>query len=172
MPPNTQNEKGKGWDQSAGAHLLLVDDNDALLAGFEKSLARDGFRISVARSGTDALAQVKTQPPDLILLDISMPEPNGYEVSRLLKQNPLYAEIPIIFLSVRGGVAIDPTTSNWYAARAQAQRLAARVGGAAFFSKPVRSAELRQTIKCLLYLRRHGRSSGRLDPRIQAPIVL
>ncbi|CAM2010849.1 hybrid sensor histidine kinase/response regulator [Acanthopleuribacter pedis] len=79
--------------------ILLVDDTPANLKILGQCL-RDRYEVSVATSGAQALHMIwDRQTPDLILLDIVMPEMDGYEVCRRLKENPLSRDIPIIFVT-------------------------------------------------------------------------
>ena len=84
--------------------LLVVDDapdNLALMNG----LLKDLYRVKVANSGERALKIASTLPlPDLILLDIMMPNMDGYEVCRRLKADPVTADIPVIFLTAKAEV--------------------------------------------------------------------
>jgi CheY-like chemotaxis protein len=76
--------------------ILLVDDhreNLELLARHLKSL---GWEVSLASNGREALAKVKTSKPNIIVLDMIMPEMDGFEVARFLKDNPDYCDIPIL----------------------------------------------------------------------------
>jgi putative two-component system response regulator len=86
------------------ATVLVVDDtaNDLSLIA---NLLRDDYRVQVANNGESCLSIVaKEPPPDLILLDIMMPDPDGYEVCARLKANPLTRSIPVIFLTGKTGV--------------------------------------------------------------------
>jgi adenylate cyclase len=83
---------------SRKATLLLVDDTPENLSVLN-DLLKDSYRILVARSGERALKLAAEQQPDLILLDIMMPEMDGYEVCNLLKADSLTREIPVIFLT-------------------------------------------------------------------------
>ncbi len=79
--------------------LLLVDDAPANIQ-VANSILKDEYRVRVATSGAKALELVKVKPvPDLILLDVEMPEMDGYEVCRRLKADPETREIPVIFLT-------------------------------------------------------------------------
>ena len=80
------------------ATLLLVDDTPENLSVLS-DLLKDSYRILVARSGERALKLAAEQQPDLILLDIMMPEMDGYEVCNRLKADSLTREIPVIFLT-------------------------------------------------------------------------
>jgi two-component system, sensor histidine kinase and response regulator len=79
--------------------LLLVDDVPNNLKVLYTYLTGLGFKVRVARDGIDALAQVKLQPPDLILLDVMMPKIDGFETCRRLKEDPETADIPVIFMT-------------------------------------------------------------------------
>ncbi len=84
------------------ANILVVDDapeNLRLLAGM---LARQGYKARRAPSGRLALQAVESTPPDLILLDVDMPEMNGYEVCERLKGDDRFRDIPVIFISALG----------------------------------------------------------------------
>jgi len=79
--------------------LLLVDDAPANIQ-IANAILKDDYRVRVATSGAKALELVKAKPaPDLILLDVEMPEMDGYEVCRRLKTDPETREIPVIFLT-------------------------------------------------------------------------
>ncbi len=81
--------------------VLIVDDKLENLQVLEKNLSRREVDVSSATSGRQAFELVETDLPDLILLDISMPEMNGYEVCKKLKENPDTKDIPIIFITAR-----------------------------------------------------------------------
>ncbi len=79
--------------------ILIVDDHPDNLDLLEALLGRQNYEVYRAESGTVALERVRQVEPDLILLDIMMPEMDGYEVCRRLKAEPLLAMIPVIFIS-------------------------------------------------------------------------
>ncbi len=82
-------------------YVLVVDDILKNLQVIGTILEEAGFEISVADNGKDAIEMVKADKPDLILLDIMMPEMSGFEVIRHLKANPETEEIPVIFLTAK-----------------------------------------------------------------------
>ncbi len=86
-------------DPASTAVILLVDDNPNNLRLLAKILEAEGFTVRKALSGKMALQGANRNPPDLILLDINMPEMNGYEVCQRLKANTLTRDIPVIFIS-------------------------------------------------------------------------
>ena len=86
--------------------ILVVDDAPVNVKVLTAALRQD-YIIKVAVNGLDALASAKSEPyPDLILLDVMMPEMDGYEVLRLLKENPATSRIPVIFVTAKAS-AID-----------------------------------------------------------------
>lgn len=78
--------------------VLIVDDTETNIDILVDTLG-DDYDIAVAMDGESALEAVEEEPPDLILLDIMMPDMDGYEVCKRLKDNPKTADIPVIFLS-------------------------------------------------------------------------
>src|SRR4029453_10100974 len=86
------------------ANILIADDtveNLRLLAGM---LEAEGYEVRPVINGRQALQAVERDPPDLILLDINMPEMNGYEVCEQLKARPELRDVPIIFLTALSDV--------------------------------------------------------------------
>jgi len=80
--------------------VLLVDDTPTNLS-LLSNILKEKYRIKVANSGTKALELAFASPPDLILLDVMMPEMDGYEVCRQLKDNPDTRDIPVLFLTAK-----------------------------------------------------------------------
>lgn len=81
------------------ADILIVDDTPANLRLLSDMLQTQGYGVRKAINGTMALKAVRSLPPDLILLDINLPDMNGYQVCEALKQEPAFKPIPVIFLS-------------------------------------------------------------------------
>ena len=79
--------------------ILVVDDVQSNVLLLKALLGREGFGIVIAMNGTEALQKLKSEHPDLILLDVMMPDMDGFEVAGHLKLEPEQAEIPIIFLT-------------------------------------------------------------------------
>jgi len=82
-----------------GADILVVDDIPANLELLSEMLKAEGYKVRPVTSGGAALQAAKSLPPDLILLDILMPDMNGYEVCNRLKDDDVLKDIPVIFLS-------------------------------------------------------------------------
>ncbi|WP_413171992.1 diguanylate cyclase domain-containing protein [Anabaena azotica] len=108
--------------------ILIVDDNPDNLRLLSKMLESKGFKVKKTVSGEIAIQAAKIEPPDLILLDINMPDMNGYEVCRQLKSQEKTANIPIIFIS-----ALDQTTDKV---------IAFEIGGADYITKPFQELEV------------------------------
>ena len=119
--------------------LLLVDDSLAnlqVLAGMLKQLR---YQVRLAPSGELALRSARHSPPDLILLDINMPDMNGYEVCTQLKADETLKAIPVIFLS-----ALTETLDKVKAFK---------VGGVDYITKPFQLEEVTTRVKTHLALR-------------------
>ncbi|MBF0220451.1 MAG: EAL domain-containing protein [Gammaproteobacteria bacterium] len=115
------------------ATILIVDDNPNNLRVLENILVGAGYRILPAMSGASALRAVQKVMPDVVLLDVRMPEMDGYEVCRRLKESPGCKDLPIIFIS-----ALQETEDKLKAFR---------VGGVDYITKPFHSLEVLSRVK-------------------------
>ncbi len=127
---------------SESATILLVDDDARNIRLLEALLRPEGYLTVSASSGRAALAAVALQPPDLILLDIMMPDMTGYEVARILKADPASANIPLIMVTAL-------TDRN-------ARLEGLNAGAEDFLTKPVDRAELWVRVRNLLRLKEYG----------------
>jgi adenylate cyclase len=109
-------------------NILVVDDTPNNLRLLSTLLMEQGYEVGKAINGQMALKSAQAAPPDLILLDINMPEMNGYEVCSLLKANPQTRDIPVIFIS-----ALDEVLDKVKAFS---------VGGVDYITKPFQSEEV------------------------------
>jgi two-component system response regulator MprA len=80
-------------------HILVVDDNDLNLSLIAKILELEGYQVTLARNGTEAIQSAMHAMPDLAILDVMMPDMDGYELCRKLRQPPLNARMPIVMLT-------------------------------------------------------------------------
>jgi phosphate regulon transcriptional regulator PhoB len=85
-----------------GGRILIVEDEADIRDLLAFHLERAGYHVTRSRTGADALRQVRARPPDLILLDLMLPELDGLEVCRRLRQDPRTASVPIVMLTARG----------------------------------------------------------------------
>lgn len=120
-------------------NILVVDDNLSNLKLLSNLLSQEGYNVRKALSGEMALTSVKTRLPDLILLDIGMPDMDGYTVCRLLKADPLTAQVPVIFIS-----ALSESFDKVQAFQA---------GGADYITKPFQFEEVIVRIRHQLALK-------------------
>jgi adenylate cyclase len=91
-------------DPPRPADILIVDDMPANLSLLSSMMAAQGYEVRAAINGSMALMSAAAVPPDLILLDVNMPQMDGYEVCRRLKADARTADIPVIFLSAMSGI--------------------------------------------------------------------
>ncbi|MEM9538434.1 MAG: response regulator [Cyanobacteria bacterium P01_E01_bin.42] len=119
--------------------ILVVDDKPANLSVLSQMLSREGYEVRVSLNGKFALQSCQILTPHLILLDIMMPEMDGYEVCQKLKENPQTRDIPVIFIS-----ALDDAFNKVKAFE---------VGGADYIIKPFEAIEVLARIKHQLKLR-------------------
>ncbi|HBE36035.1 MAG TPA: adenylate/guanylate cyclase domain-containing response regulator, partial [Cyanobacteria bacterium UBA11368] len=87
------------------ANILVVDDTPNNVRLLSVILSKQGYQVRKALNGERAIAAVQEFPPDLILLDVMMPEMNGYQVCQQLKASPKTRSIPVIFLSALDDVS-------------------------------------------------------------------
>jgi two-component system alkaline phosphatase synthesis response regulator PhoP len=84
--------------------IMIVDDEPDILTTVGKILELDGYEVIRAVDGRDCLSKLNADTPDLILLDIMMPEMSGWDVAARIKENPRWNTIPIVFLTAKGDV--------------------------------------------------------------------
>jgi DNA-binding response OmpR family regulator len=82
--------------------VLIADDEENIVTALEFLLQRRGYETRVAKNGEDALCEVESFAPDLVLLDIMMPRKSGYEVCQRMRSRPEWRHIKIIMLSAKG----------------------------------------------------------------------
>src|SRR3970040_1515538 len=83
------------------SRVLIVEDEPDIRELVVHHLKREGYQVSAAASGEEALRQVQAAPPDLVLLDLMMPAMDGLEVCRRLRHDPATASLPIVMLTAK-----------------------------------------------------------------------
>ncbi len=83
------------------ALILAVDDEPELLNMIDFTLRSEGYRVALARDGREALQQVQAQRPAMVIMDVTMPEMDGFEALRRLKEDPATEALPIVMLTAR-----------------------------------------------------------------------
>jgi sigma-B regulation protein RsbU (phosphoserine phosphatase) len=142
----------------AKGSILIVDDTPANLQLLARMLADRGYQVRPVLDGQLALASVEAEPPDLILLDIRMPEMNGYQVCERLQANPSTRQIPVIFLS-----AMDALEDKVKAFRA---------GGVDYVTKPFQIEEVTARVETHLTLSRLREQLQQANARMAAELQL
>ena len=116
--------------------VLLVDDEPNIAVSLEYLMKRDGYAVRTAADGEAALACIAEEKPDIVLLDVTMPKRDGYDVCQALRANPATRDVKIVILTARGG-AVEGEK-------------AMALGADAFFSKPFGLEDLSRRVRELL----------------------
>jgi signal transduction histidine kinase/DNA-binding response OmpR family regulator len=115
------------------ATILIVDDEEAIRSLLHQELSEAGYLIEEASNGKDALEKIRINKPDLIILDVMMPEMNGFDLAAILKNDPQTMDIPIIVLSI-----------------VQDKARGYRIGVDRYLTKPIDTAQLFTEVGTLL----------------------
>jgi DNA-binding response OmpR family regulator len=132
--------------------ILIVDDDADSLKLIGLMLHRQGYEVVAANAGNQALARAVNDSPDLIILDVMMPDMDGYEVCRRLRSNPKTKDIPIIMFTAK--TLIDDKVAGFEA------------GVDDYLTKPTHPAELSSRIKAILA---KTRGNNEAEPAVAAP---
>ncbi|MCS6877385.1 MAG: response regulator [Geminicoccaceae bacterium] len=116
--------------------VLVVDDEPNIVLSLEFLMRRAGFEVQVARTGGEALKALEGEPPDLVLLDVMMPEVDGYEVCERLRAKPEWRKTKIVMLTARG--------------REAERERGLALGADAYITKPFSTRELVEQVKRML----------------------
>lgn len=116
--------------------VLVVDDDPQIVRVVEINLTQEGYQVRTAGDGEAALAAVREERPDLVILDVTMPRMDGFEVLKRLKADPAVADIPVIMLTAR---AEDEEVFEGYG-----------TGAKWYLTKPFEPGELRQVVRHVL----------------------
>jgi CheY-like chemotaxis protein len=84
--------------------ILLVDDTDFYLKAYKSKLMGEGFVVTTANNGVEAIKSIATERPDMILLDLMMPVMDGFKVLQTIKADPNLIEIPVVVFSAKGNM--------------------------------------------------------------------
>ncbi|HRE15804.1 MAG TPA: response regulator, partial [Rhodocyclaceae bacterium] len=134
-------------------NIVIVDDNPNNLAVLGEILRQEAFKVRPALTGALALRAIFAQPPDLVLLDIRMPDMDGYATCRALKSNPATADLPVIFISALN--AIEDKLEAFQA------------GGVDYLTKPFQPEEVLARVRTHIDLARARRALAESNARLQ-----
>ncbi|MGB7378857.1 MAG: response regulator [Rivularia sp. (in: cyanobacteria)] len=149
--------KSDSCRQVGEENILIVDDNLENLKILSATLSEHGYKVQSVTSGSMAFTVTQLTPPDLILLDIKMPDMDGYEVCKQLKECQKTCDIPIIFLS-----ALDNVSEKVRAFK---------VGGADYITKPFQVEEVLVRVKHQLTILRLSRQIKAQNQQLQHEII-
>ncbi len=116
--------------------ILIVDDELSILVPLKFLLEKNDFGVDLAQSGKDALDKIAQAKPDLILLDIMLPDLDGYEIFQKIRENPEWDDIKVIYLSAKNRDVDIAKGLN--------------LGVDAYVTKPFSNADLMQKVRSLL----------------------
>lgn len=116
--------------------ILIADDEPNILISLEFLLKREGYEVIAVQDGAEALARVRAERPDLVILDVMMPRRNGFEVCQDLRQDPEFAGTRIMMLTAKG--------------RAAEMSKGLALGADLYLTKPFSTRELVARVKALL----------------------
>lgn len=116
--------------------VVVVDDEAAVGAAVRDLLSAEGFEVEAPGDARAALPDLIREPPDLVILDVNMPEMSGWELCAILRRQPATRAVPILFLTGRQEVR-DRIT-------------AMQLGGSDYLSKPFDAEELRRKVRSLI----------------------
>jgi len=122
---------------------ILVDDEPDFCSIVQGQLEKEGFEVELAYNGVEGLEKIRANPPDAIILDVMMPEKDGYEVCNELKGDDKLADIPVVLLTA---VASHVTSTRY----SHADGMSTEADD--YIAKPASAEEITQSIKGLLGL--------------------
>lgn len=128
---------------SAKQRILVVDDEPDFCLIVQGQLEKEGFEVDVAYNGVEGLERVQENPPDAIVLDVMMPEKDGYEVCKELKDDDKFCDIPILLLTA---VASHVTSTRY----SHADGMATEADD--YIAKPASAEEISQSLKRMLQI--------------------
>jgi two-component system, OmpR family, phosphate regulon response regulator PhoB len=120
----------------ARMRVLVVEDEDNIAVALDYLMTREGYAHDRVASGGDAMARIRKTHPDLVLLDVMLPEVSGYDICRSIRQDPDLADVKVLMMTARGS-AIE-------------RRRGMELGADGFISKPFELKELRDEVRRLL----------------------
>ena len=126
---------------SCKKRILIVDDEPDFSMIIKKNLEKEGFEVELAYDGAEGLAKVRSNPPDAIVLDVMMPEIDGYKVCSTLKSDDKYSGIPIILLTAVASLVTSTRYSHYDGMSMEADD---------YLPKPASAEQIAESVKRLL----------------------
>ena len=119
-----------------GGSVLLIEDEPNIIEAIRFILSRDGWRVDTHSDGLTALDAVRTRRPDLVVLDVMLPNRSGYDILHDLREDPEFKELPVLMLTARG--------------QKKDRELAEKLGASSFMTKPFSNGEVLETVRALV----------------------
>ena len=129
------------------SHIFVAEDEENIVSLLKYNLEKEGYKVSTSDNGEDALNQIRDKNPDLILMDWMMPNLSGIEISKQLKRDKKYNDIPIIMLTAKGEEedklkAFDVGTDDYVTKPFSQKELNARIKSLLRRTKPQSSSDI------------------------------
>lgn len=116
-----------------GGHVLLIEDEPNIIEAIRFILSRDGWAVDVHSDGLTAIEAVARRSPDLVILDVMLPNRSGYDILTDLRAAPQTQSLPVLMLTARG--------------QKHDRELAERLGVSRFMTKPFSNAEMLRSVR-------------------------
>lgn len=116
--------------------VLLIEDEPNIIEAIRFILSRDGWRVDTHSDGKTAVEAVRNRRPDLIVLDVMLPNRSGYDILNDLRADPEFKELPVLMLTARG--------------QKKDRELAEKLGASRFMTKPFSNGEVLETVRQLV----------------------
>ena len=116
--------------------ILIADDEQNIVISLEFLMKREGYEVSIANDGDEAVARIRAEKPDLVLLDVMMPKKSGFEVCQEIKSDPALKSVRVLMLTAKG--------RDTEAAKGLA------LGADAYMTKPFSTKELVERVRSML----------------------
>ncbi|MGH1579214.1 response regulator transcription factor [Planktotalea sp.] len=113
-------------------HVLLIEDEPNIIEAVSFLLSRDGWSVSTHSNGHDAADVIRAKRPDLLILDVMLPGRSGFDILADIRNEPDFAETPVLMLTARG--------------QAKDREMAERLGATRFMTKPFSNSEIIETL--------------------------
>lgn len=118
-----------------GKHILIIEDEPNIIEAIRFILARDGWRVETHSDGRDAVEVVTRAEPDVLILDVMLPNRSGYDILQELRSEAATADLPILMLTARG--------------QSKDREMAERFGASSFMTKPFSNADVLAQVRDL-----------------------
>ncbi|MCV6823942.1 MULTISPECIES: response regulator transcription factor [Halocynthiibacter] len=116
-----------------GKHVLLIEDEPNIVEAIRFILSRDGWRVDTHADGKTAVEAVRNVSPDVVVLDVMLPNRSGFDILQELRNDPATEALPVLMLTARG--------------QTKDREAAERIGASRFMTKPFSNAEVLESMR-------------------------